>query len=732
MSSPVIGEEQQHLTTLYARLDAERDRAAARLADTLREVGTNKQGLNHRDALANRYAQDVARFDAVEHGLCFGRVDRVDGTHHHIGRIGLRDGTAEHHTLLVDWRAPAARPFYLATAASPEGVTLRRHIRTDNRVVIDVEDDVLDLVEAAGGSHDGSLTSESVLLAALNAHRTGRMRDIVETIQVEQDAVIRSDLAGVLVVQGGPGTGKTAVALHRAAYLLYTHRERLASRGVLVVGPNDTFLRYIAHVLPSLAETGVLLWTVGDLFPGVQGRRDESPAAARIKGRAVMVEVIGNAIRDRQRVPDEPWVINDDVVLDRPAVAAARHRARATGLLHNLAKPYFDDALLDELTEREAARVGADPFTGSNLLARGDVAEIRRELAEDPTIRFALDELWPVLTPQRLLADLFADPDLLDSAAPMLTPAERTLLYRLPEGGFSAADAPLLDEAAELLGEDDRAARAEAARVRRERLAWAQGVLDLTEGSRSTDAEDNWDDVLSASDIVTAELLAGRHEERDPRSTAEKAAADRRWAFGHVIVDEAQELSAMAWRALMRRCQSRSMTIVGDLAQTGDPAGARSWGEVLSPFVAERWRAAELTVSYRTPAEIMAVAARILARIDPTLPAPRAVRATGVAPRLVTIDEVSAVLTEELSRPGTVALITSGERPEPRPGLSVLGVHEAKGLEFDAVLVVDPDAIVAASPRGLSDLYVALTRPTQRLTVAVPAGAPAPWWWTAA
>jgi DNA helicase IV len=587
---------------------------------------------------------------------------------------------------------------------------------------------VLDLDAAAGGTHDGALTSESVLLAALNAHRTGRMRDIVETIQAEQDAIIRSDLAGVLVVQGGPGTGKTAVALHRAAYLLYTHRERLSARGVLVIGPNDTFLRYIAHVLPSLAETGVLLWTVGDLFPGVTGRRDESPEAARVKGRAVMADVLVNAVRDRQRVPDEPWVLTDDLVLDRPAVAAARHRARATGLLHNLAKPYFDDALLDELTEREAERVGADPFTGTNLLSPGDVADLRRELAEDPTLRFALDELWPVLTPQRLLADLFADPDLLDSAAPMLTGAERALLYRLPAEGFSAADAPLLDEAAELLGEDDRAARAEAARQRRERLAYAQGVIDLTEGSRSTDAEDNADDVLSASDIVHADLLADRHEERDARSTAEKAAADRRWAFGHVIVDEAQELSAMAWRALMRRCPARSMTIVGDLAQTSDLAGARSWGEALSPYVADRWRLAELTVSYRTPAEIMAVAARVLERIDPTLPAPRAVRATGVAPRLVTTDDLPAVVEAESSRPGSVAII-SVERRHGHTGVDTLTVREAKGLEFDSVIVVDPEAIVASSPRGRSDLYVALTRPTQRLTVALPTGTPVPAWW---
>ncbi|WP_420870216.1 HelD family protein [Micromonospora globbae] len=736
---------------LYHRLDELREQAARRLTEELRTTGGTRQAQSQRDSSVRMYAEQVEQFSAVEDGLCFGRLDGEDDSRHYIGRIGILDRDGDLDPLLIDWRAPAARPFYLATAANPQGVRRRRHLRTRQRKVTGLNDEVLDITAASPTGHE-ELTGEASLLAALNAGRTGRMRDIVETIQVEQDKVIRAPLPGVLVVQGGPGTGKTAVALHRAAYLLYTYRRELATRGVLLVGPNATFLRYISHVLPALAETGVLLRTQADLFPGVQARRVESAEAAALKGRTVMVEVLEAAVRDRQHVPDEPMEIEVEreiLTLHPETVRVARDRARRSGRPHNLARPLFDIEIVHALAEQVADRIGADPLGGENLLEEADRAEIRRELREEPGVRAALDELWPVLTPQRLLADLYADPDRIAFAAPMLTPDERALLHREP-GGWTPADVPLLDEAAELLGEDDRAAAARRERIRALQREYAEGVLEIARGSRSIDVEDEADggEILGVTDLIDADRLLERQEEADRLTTAQRAAADRRWAFGHVIVDEAQELSPMAWRLLMRRCPSRSMTIVGDVAQTGALSGTPSWREALEPYVADRWRLAELTVSYRTPAEIMAVAADLLTEIDPALRPPRSVRSSGVPPwdRTVTADrladELVAATTREVAgldegRVGVIvpagriddlgAAVTAalpeaavGEHPELESTVVVLTVAQAKGLEFDSVLVVDPDRIVAESPRGRSDLYVALTRATQRLGVLRP------------
>jgi DNA helicase IV len=763
-----ISREQQYISMLYGRLDGLRERASNQLSRVLLETGGTPAQRTQREAMSVEYADRLGQLDAAENGLCFGRLDLADDAPCYVGRLGIRDEDADYEPLLIDWRAPAARAFYVATAAAPLGVRRRRHIRTRQRTVVGLDDDALDL--GLAGSSSRGLVGEAALLAAVNAGRTGRMRDVVETIQAEQDHAIRADLNGVLVVQGGPGTGKTAVALHRAAYLLYTHRDRLARRGVLIVGPNTTFLRYISHVLPGLGETGAVLCTLGELFPGVVARRAESPEAAEIKGRTVMAEVVAAAVRAHQRVPDEELEILADGMtyrLDPETVRQARDNARRLGKPHNLARPAFAAAILDslvqqavgyfnedpfaELTRQFAAEItqqfgGSDSASDESFLNPLDAADIRRELAESSAVQTVLNWLWPELTPQRLLTNLFASRGLLRQCAPQLTRDERAALHCEPGRGWSVADVPLLDEAAELLGTVDTEAAA-SRRRRQQQVAYAQGVLDIVTGSETIDREDlrEFDQITTAADLVDAEMLADRQEETVYRTVADRAAADRAWTFGHVVVDEAQELSAMAWRLLMRRCPSQSMTVVGDVAQTGDLAGTSSWAKTLEPYVGDRWRLATLTVNYRTPAEIMDLAAAVLARIDPTLRPPRSVRASGVEPwrEAVAADEFGDRL-GELARKeaeevgeGRVAVIVPASRsdelaeavlaalPDAAYGIDpdlecrtvVLTVRQAKGLEFDTVIVADPDAVVRDAPRGDGDLYVALTRATQRLGV---------------
>ena len=700
-------------------------------------VGT-MQNRSERDTFAGMYASRLARLWAVERGLAFGRLDHVEEGRLYIGKIGMTDD--EQRRLLIDWRAPVAQPFYRATPAAPMGVTRRRHLQTRGRQVVGVDDDLLD-IDALTDDDRATLNGEAALLAALDERRTGRMRDIVATIQAEQDRVIRSDLNGVLVVQGGPGTGKTVVALHRAAYLLYTHRERLERRGVLIIGPNLTFLRYIEQVLPSLGETDVLLSTIGELYPGLTATARERPEVAALKGDLRMADVIAKAVRDRQRVPRKPIELplgRITLTIDRQMMETARNRAQRSRRPHNQARTVFVRTLLNALAKQQARKIG------KGLIGDEELADLREDLRTEPVVKAALNRLWPYLTPQGLLLGLYGSAERLDYAASSLTPEERRLLRR--DGGeWTESDVPLLDEAAELLGdideqvlratalqaEEELAAARQAAESEREaELAYAREVLELT----------------GLSDVMEAERLAERQRADGPQlTTAERAAADRTWAYGHIIVDEAQELSPMAWRAVMRRCPTRSMTIVGDIAQTGSAAGARSWAEVLDPYVAGRWRLQELTVNYRTPVELMDVAARVLATIDPELRAPMSVREAGTRPwsaplealpglaaaeaadggkvAVVAPDDMVAELGARLAAavPGTVAVTPGAGRGKGTEALdapvAVMGVADAKGLEFDSVIVAEPDLIAAQSPRGPSDLYVALTRATQRLGV---------------
>ncbi|MCH6159928.1 HelD family protein [Streptomyces marispadix] len=721
-------QEQQFVTGLYARLDQLRQQAEESVRGALAQVGNNFQAKLERDVLVAEQSGLLGAINSEESGLCFGRLDFRDGRTHHIGRIGIRMDDSSRTPLVIDWRAEVARPFYLATGHSPMGLRRRRHITTEGRTVTALHDELMDLEDPTRTGHEGA-DADEVLLAALDAARTGRMHDIVRTIQAEQDRIIRAPHRGVLVVEGGPGTGKTAVALHRAAYLLYEHRELLARRAVLIVGPNPAFLSYIGDVLPSLGETGVLTATMGELFPGVRATGFDSPAAAEVKGRAEMAGVLAKALRDRQAVPE--WATDIDhegygtLQLERAMAEDARWRARESGLPHNLARPVFAFHVIDALTAQLVERIGADPFGGPNLLGPDDIAQLGKEIATSREVHAAIDELWPQLTPEQFVADFLEEPVHLDD--------ESAALIRRQGGPWTQADVPLLDEAAELLGEDDSAARAAAEAERQERIAYAQGVLELSEGSETFEFEDEESEVLAAHDIIDAERMAERHEEADHRTAAERAAADRTWAFGHIVVDEAQELSAMAWRLLMRRIPTRSMTLVGDPAQTAESAGLGSWESILEPYAGDRWEHVRLGVNYRTPAEIMEVAAGFLRAHAPSYVPPESVRSTGVRPwalRVAPGGLAAAVAREAGSARGSggrVAVVAPAalhasllaELPEAGHGpaldltrdVVLLDPRQAKGLEFDTVLVVEP------ADYGVSDLYVALTRATQRLGV---------------
>lgn len=744
MSTEEFRNEQQFITDLYARLDELRELSERAVRSALGAPGGGFQARLERDVVVAEQSGLLSALNAGESGLCFGRLESSDGSDHHIGRIGIRQDDEDRTPLVLDWRADVARPFYLATGYSPMGLRRRRHIATRGRRVTALHDEILDLADTERTGHEGA-DADAVLLSALDAARTGRMHDIVQTIQAEQDRIIRSTHRGILVVEGGPGTGKTAVALHRAAYLLYAHRELLAKRGVLIVGPNPAFLGYIGEVLPALGETGVLLSTPGELFPGVRASAAERPGAAAVKGRAEMAGILARVVGDRQALPEtvpagsgedadvvpEPAleIDHDDygtLLLDRTMAHEARDRARATGLPHNLARPYFAFRIIDALTEQLADRLGADPYGGPNLLGPDDIAQLGKEIATSAEVHAAIDTLWPPLTPRQLIADYLAEPTYLPER-------EAELIRRTTTGeaDWTPADVPLLDEAAELLGVDDTARRAAVERERLERVAYAQGVLDLSAGSESYEFEDAENEFLAAHDIIDAERMAERQEEADHRSAAERAAADRTWSFGHVIVDEAQELSAMAWRLLMRRCPTRSMTLVGDPAQTGDEAGCGSWQQILAPYVEDRWELVRLGVNYRTPAEIMEVAAAVLRARHPGFEPPSSVRSTGRRPWVTRTDDLPAAVAEAVREgapaEGRLAVIAprplhgalaaalpgvrAGEEPDLTRPVVLLAPRQAKGLEFDTVIVVEP------ADHEPSDLYVALTRATRTLGV---------------
>jgi DNA helicase IV len=687
---PDLAAEQAYIDRAYECLESTRE-AAARLTSMV-EVGRGgtEQARFEREVIYDTVVQRLTQLQLGDAALCFGRIDRAaespDGATEsfYIGRIAVSDDQQE--PVIVDWRAPVAEPFYRATGRQPMGLARRRHFATRGRQLLSIEDELFgDTLEAMGVETDGeapAVTGQGALFSALEASRTGRLTDIVATIQGEQDEIIRAPLPGVLVVQGGPGTGKTVVALHRAAYLLYTHRFPLEGQGVLIIGPNRLFLGYIEQVLPSLGEAGVELAVLADLVPDVSIRAYDRGLTSRVKGDPRMARFVARALRDRERGLRTDLVVGYGLQRLRltrersdEIVAEARRRYRR----HNPGRKFVEAELYAALAESGHGELVA--------------SEVRERLRHDPDVRAALEWMWPVLTPAQLLHDLYGGKALLRHAARGLLDDDEWLsLYRsrsedVSQVAWTHDDAPLLDEARYALGPKPRR-----------------------------------------------------------RRPGEPADDDEIRTYGHIVVDEAQDLSPMQLRMLERRSLNGSMTIVGDIAQATGQWAHASWDEILDRLPQKRpARRAELTLGYRLPAPITDLAARVLRHAAPQLRPPRSVREDGAEPMLrraapgALVDEVVAVTDAERAAvdPGQVAVICPPSLVDEvcasldragiaygratRNGLehrvTVVEVGLVKGLEVDAAVVVEPALVVDEEAQGDRALYVALTRATKRLAV---------------
>ncbi len=729
-------DEQKHVDRLYARLDALRAEKEEQLARVRREGPSGSiQNISERDSFAALYEDRLAQLYAVEDRLAFGSLTmegREPGEDdRYIGRLGMTD--EDSHRILVDWRAPEAGTFYQATAFEPQGIARRRHLMLRGRTLVGLEDEVLSETfrgPTAGTGGDGAL------LAGLNAKRTGRMHDIVATIQSEQDKIIRRPMAGITLVQGGPGTGKTAVALHRAAYLLYTHRERLSRSGVLLVGPSSAFLDYIERVLPSLGETGVVMKSVGELYPGLVTTAEDTPASAEIKGRDVWKKILKRAVKQRQRNFPEPRPVNVEgfrTTITPGMVKHAQEKAKATRQPYNLAREAFAKTLMELITARVTEQVEA-ASPGSSA----DRSYVKDDVAASPDVRVALNLAWMPMTPERLLDELLSRPEQLVDAAAELSAAETAQLLRARRElvkdlssrerrrTWTVSDVPLLDELADLLGP------VTIPHALQDREEAEQDARDTHNAERTLENVDTMLANFGVDGVVTAEDIKKSLSVSAPRVTAASAAdMDRSWAYGHVIVDEAQELTHMQWHTLFKRVPLKSLTVVGDIAQASTPGAARSWTQALSPFVEDRFEELQLTINYRTPRQISDAAVATARALGSDVQAPRPVR-DGTAPVLtMTPGERwrdglrSAVALEVEHADGglVAAIVPSRALTAARaalaefPAVRVLDAHEAKGLEFDSVVLMDPEAILDEASGRAGALYVAMTRSTQRLHV---------------
>ncbi|MEU8715148.1 UvrD-helicase domain-containing protein [Streptomyces sp. NPDC048663] len=724
-----ISVEQEHLDRVYQRLEEKIHEAEFLMNDAAQrgQVGT-PGALAERDAQVFRAGVHLNRLNNEFEDFLFGRIDlllgkdgkkgpdgaytavepaegavRADHTADiaetlHIGRIGVLD--QDYAPLVIDWRAPAAAPFYRSTPVDPGRVVRRRVIRSKGRRVLGVEDDLMRPELTAFLDGDTlPVIGDGALMAALGQARTHSMRDIVASIQAEQDLVIRAPAASVTYVEGGPGTGKTAVALHRAAYLLYQDRRRYAG-GILIVSPTPLLVAYTEGVLPSLGEEGqVAIRAIGSLVDGAEATLYDTPGTARAKGSSRMLRVLRKAARGALELKDSPnrlrvVAFGRRLELEAEDLDRVRHNALGGTAPVNLLRPRARKLLLDALWARSgAAGRHSDPELAAELRSSFDEDIV----TEDSFIEF-LDAWWPELTPSAVLAAMADERRLGRWARRILNPGEvRRVARSLRRDGHSVHDIALLDELQAILGAPVRP------RKKRE---------------------------LDPLDQLTGleELMPTREESQ--RERAERLAQER-VEYAHVIVDEAQDLTPMQWRMVGRRGRHATWTVVGDPAQSSwsDPdEAAEARDEALGSRPRRRF---ELTVNYRNPAEIAELAAKVLALAMPGSTSPTAVRSTGIEPRFSVVrDSLDKTVRAEAERllglvDGTVGVVVAMDRRAEAArwlaGLGdrvvALGSLEAKGLEYDATVVVSPAEIADESPAGLRVLYVALTRATQQLTV---------------
>lgn len=743
--SSQVNEEQQAVDRAYQRLDDLRADVRTRL-DNVRAAGSHGSPTQRteRDSFATMYEDRLTQLRAVEDRLVFGRLDNEQGQRRYIGRMGLLSQT--HDPILTDWRAEAARPFYEATPSHHGDIVMRRHITLHFRDVVGIEDEILNIHsdEVDKASQQGTLTGEGALLASLGSRRTGKMTDIVTTIQAEQDRIIRAPLNRPIVVQGGPGTGKTAVALHRAAYLLYTHRSKLERSGVLIIGPSSSFLRYIDQVLPSLGETGVVSRTIAELIPGIKASKEDSPEVAKLKGSLRMSRVIANAVKARIRIPNNLPTIHINgikIAITKADLELAQTDAQRTHQPHNQARNTFVKSMLNTLKMRYLEQIDYTPD-------QSEIASVESQLRLDDTIRITLNLAWLPMNASWLIDQLFAKPAQLQRFAPWMSPSEVQALTRPKGSPFTQSDIPLLDEAMELLGPDPK-------------LSAAKAAADAQRREEEQFAADTLAQVGMGGGIVSADMLLENMYGDQGSAVARKAASDREWTYGHIVVDEAQELTAMDWRMLLRRCPSHSFTVVGDVAQTSALGGTHRWEHNMnSIFGNQQWDLYELTINYRNPREVSDAASAIATRSGLYISTVNAVRSVPNSLLTFTFDsttdldkqltEISLTMLNEFvadDGTGRVAIITPNQQVEHYEELiattlqhklpetvwqrilqqqagdrqiSVCTSEEVKGLEYDAVILVEPALIEEESASHLSacaNLYVAMTRPTQQLVI---------------
>ncbi|WP_198587277.1 HelD family protein [Glycomyces xiaoerkulensis] len=678
-SEQEVAIEQEFVDRVYDRVEVLRaDAETHRQAGFAHRDATVPGAQFERDVFVYRAARRIADLDSQHEGLVFGRLDFEDGRVRHIGRLGVRD--EEYRPLLVDWRAPAAAPFYQATAVDRQEVARRRVIRSFGRTVEEVSDDLLD-EDAADRL---PVIGDGALMAALGRKRTGRMRDIVATIQSEQDAAIRAPGRGATLITGGPGTGKTVVALHRAAYLLYQDRSRYEAAGILVVGPSAVFMRYIGRVLPSLGEETAALYSLGELYAGVEATRQDRPEVAAVKGGTVMLPVLRRLVRQTPPgAPDELRLTYKGEVfrLDAAELAAARARVFEKEQRPNLAKTEAGRALLVALWRKVKP-----------VIPEIEPAKFSRELGSRGEFLAFLDHWWPDLDPAEVLG-WGADPNRLASAAEghLKRHSIEALAESLGEPDFSIPDVALLDELRVLLGVKPEPQH-------RERIRTWSGVEEVS-------------------------TTQDRYYERTERQPRDAFYED----YAHVIVDEAQDVSPMQWRALGRRGGAAGWTIVGDQAQSSWPRPKESAAARKRAVPRGRIHEFHLTKNYRNSKEVFEYAAEwAKPRLDP-LDLPEAVRETGVevAERTVATDallpEVAGAVAEALDAvEGTVGIIAPYDRHGELSAavnddrVTLVGPLESKGLEWDAVIAADLEGIATGHGPGVA--YVVLTRATQRLT----------------